>query len=276
MRLALVTGIDKYAQPGINLNGCVRDATNIKALLESKYRFDCIDFYTDEQVSVSGLLNKLSANVAAIKSGDEFFWYHSGHGTQVPDAEGDESDGMDEALVLQNSDWDHMFTDDQLNYIFKDFPKDAYCTFVFDTCFSGGMYRGGKIRNLIPPDHIKAKIALSRSVTKIARSLTGNSVMISACQEDEYSEEVMFNGEAQGAFTHALIEEINRHGIDCSCHLLFDDVTTVLARSGIKQRPSISGSSSMIERCFLGAVVKDAPKLGRWQKFSKWFMSLFS
>ena len=47
---------------------------------------------------------------AASKAGDRFFISYSGHGPQVPDVNGDESEGMDGTWCLS----DRMFVDDDL------------------------------------------------------------------------------------------------------------------------------------------------------------------
>lgn len=278
MRIALVDGVDKYLEPGIDLNGCVQDAKNIKSLIERRYHFDKIYFLINEEVTLVKLTNTISEIIKNINSGDEFFWYHSGHGTQVPDINNDENDLMDEALVLHDSNWDNMFTDDKVSELFKKFPLDAYCTFVFDTCFSGGMYRSSmkKIRFVNYPYIKKFNLNPTSRIKRIAYRMTGKSLLISACQEGQYSEEISFGGISEGVFTHMLINKINADGINQTCQSLFDSVGKSIEKSGFNQKPNIIGSKEMIDRNFLGTIVTDViPKLKLFEKFMQWLAKLF-
>ena len=63
--------------------------------------------------------------------------YVSGHGGQVPDLTGDESDGMSETICL----WDGPLVDDILWAALCSVPAGVRVSFITDTCNSGSNYR---------------------------------------------------------------------------------------------------------------------------------------
>lgn len=153
--------------------------------------------------------------------------YYSGHGTTLPDDNGDEADGYDEALVPydlndpQNLDSaDKYIRDDELKDWLNNINAGAVIT-LFDACHSGGMYRNfsmGAILNARPKFFNKGDIAghlpqyqgginsgnMSRDIVDAADGL-GNGhtkyAMMSAAQEMEYALELPNQG---GIFTLAL------------------------------------------------------------------------
>lgn len=268
MKVALVTGINKYREPGIDLRGCVNDAVNMEQLFSNIYNFDIIEYYINEEVCTDTVPLYLQKCISSLSDGDEFVWYHSGHGTQVPDLENDESDSSDEALVLHDSTWETMYTDDMIRKAFRNFPKKAYCTFIFDTCFSGGMYRATHaLRTIKPPENLMKKVRSHRNIRRFVDKMPSNSVMISACQENQYSEESVFDDKVQGAFTRALINHIRNKGVLYTNSDLCNRISILLRSNGFIQDPMLSGNKSMFSRYFLG----EKKKTGFWA----WFLSLF-
>jgi hypothetical protein len=76
------------------------------------------------------------------QSGDYFIFYYSGHGTSVPDKDGDEKDGKDEALCLVTPegkiDWDAFLTDDELaEAMTTNISEDVKVIIMSDCCHSG-------------------------------------------------------------------------------------------------------------------------------------------
>ena len=75
-------------------------------------------------------------------AGDTFLWTLSGHGTQLPDYNGDEAgvkdgDLSDESFCL----YDGEIIDDELFSLWRGFRKGVRVVFVADTCHSGGGIR---------------------------------------------------------------------------------------------------------------------------------------
>lgn len=73
--------------------------------------------------------------------GDYFIFYYSGHGTSVPDKDGDEEDGKDEALCLVTPegkiDWGAFMTDDELAALLAENFPEQKVIILSDCCHSG-------------------------------------------------------------------------------------------------------------------------------------------
>jgi hypothetical protein len=76
-----------------------------------------------------------------VSEGDYFIFYYSGHGTSVPDKDGDEEDGKDEALCLVTPqgkiDWDAFMTDDELSQQLAEHFPEQKIIILSDCCHSG-------------------------------------------------------------------------------------------------------------------------------------------
>jgi hypothetical protein len=76
------------------------------------------------------------------RCGDTLVFHFSGHGTQVPDENGDEEDGMDEAICTVDLDWytNMGICDDELREkLFLACPEGVELVAFFDCCHSGTM-----------------------------------------------------------------------------------------------------------------------------------------
>ncbi|HEX8675391.1 MAG TPA: caspase family protein, partial [Longimicrobium sp.] len=77
----------------------------------------------------------LSAAATALRPRDTLFVSFSGHGSQVPDANGDERDGLDETWCL----YDGYLVDDDLMDIWRKAAAETRVLVVSESCFAGGM-----------------------------------------------------------------------------------------------------------------------------------------
>ena len=97
--------------------------------------------------------------------GDTLFFHFSGHGTQVPSDDADETDGLDEAIVPTDM---NLIVDDDLRVIVAKAPLGACLTMMADCCHSGTML-----------DHKDCKLPDIRKTagqTIVAMPLQGKSV----------------------------------------------------------------------------------------------------
>lgn len=60
------------------------------------------DRTTDLYPTKKNVLKKMAEIASSCTTGDMFVVYYSGHGSNVPDADGDEKDGQDEAFCLRS------------------------------------------------------------------------------------------------------------------------------------------------------------------------------
>lgn len=163
-RRALLVGINEYAKPGQNLEGCVNDVFLMSALLqESGFAAEDIRIVLNDRATHQGVRERLEWLLGDAKDGDLRFFYYSGHGAQFPAyGLGDQVDRLDEALVLHDFDWtrERAFTDDDFYALYSQLPYGLQFVSVFDCCHSGGMTRASaaKIRGIDPPDDIRHRM----------------------------------------------------------------------------------------------------------------------
>jgi hypothetical protein len=144
MNYALLVGINKYAQPGNDLRGCVNDVTAMRALLTRTYGFapEHIRLLTDRQATQQAILEQLDWLIGSARAGDQLVWHYAGHGSQVRDTHGDELDDyLDEIICPYDMDWDNPFTDDLIAERFRQIPVGALLNFIADCCHSGSVSR---------------------------------------------------------------------------------------------------------------------------------------
>src|SRR3990167_6137769 len=129
MKKLLSFGINDYPESANDLRGCVFDTKNVSstlgevtigkhgadtAVMVSKvfkeFGFD-VRTILNSQATKKRFCDELSAMVLSAQKGDVIVIHYSGHGTQVSDKSGDESDGYDEALYL----YDGPLIDDTIN-----------------------------------------------------------------------------------------------------------------------------------------------------------------
>jgi hypothetical protein len=141
MKKALLVGINRYPDPGNELKGCVNDVRRMAEVLRNRYGFPgdgSLRTLTDARATTKAILDGLDWLTAGASPGDSLVFHYSGHGSQVPDRNGDETtDRLDEILCPYDLDWDHPLTDDDLAAACAAVPEGALLTVVLDCCHSG-------------------------------------------------------------------------------------------------------------------------------------------
>lgn len=143
VKKALIVGINYIGQQG-ELRGCINDSKNMEQMLYDHYD------YTPENtillIEEEGFGKPTKDNILAglrwlpmyAEDGDVLTFHYSGHGSQIKDTDGDESDGRDETLVPLDYTDNGMITDDELFTCFIDrVPKGVTVRIVLDCCHSG-------------------------------------------------------------------------------------------------------------------------------------------
>jgi hypothetical protein len=137
----------------------------------------------------------------------------------VPDLDGDEPDGRDEAICPADmgDDGHNLIIDDEIHAVFDGIPPAAHVVFVTDSCHSGTVFRmfnpaegrtAYRRPRVIPPSHFLKTDALLRKmdrafgqpVTRTNAPLSGV-VHFSGCKDTETSCDAEINGRACGAFS---------------------------------------------------------------------------
>lgn len=178
-----------------------------------------------------------------LKKGDLFFLTYSGHGGQVPDVTGEETDKQDETWCL----YDGQLIDDELYFELSRFAAGVRILVLSDSCHSGTVTRAvprptdgvastGRSKMMPPavanrtyrehqqfydrlqrdvakaagkaavdPDSVLAQLATSPRLTAIAKEFNASVILISGCQDNQTS----MDGEHNGAFTEQLLKVWN-------------------------------------------------------------------
>ncbi|MDZ7291908.1 MAG: caspase family protein [candidate division KSB1 bacterium] len=139
LKKALLVGINAYP-----LRGCVNDVKVMRELLVDLYDFpvDNIRLILDHEATTKGIVEGLEW---LAQGGDQpavRVFHYAGHGHSVPDKNGDEPDGSDEALVPYDCNSQGYLIDDKLKELYSRFPANQNLTLIMDCCHSGTSQRG--------------------------------------------------------------------------------------------------------------------------------------
>ena len=263
---ALLIGINRYQIPGADLRGCVNDVEDLSQVLRSFHGFKAADVtkLTDGAATKKAIQSGIKKLLRGLKKGDVALLHYSGHGSNVPDDNGDEADGRDEILCPTDLDWKDPLRDDWLRASFDRLPKGAGLTVIMDCCHSGT-----NTRAILPPDapvkerylpspwglaEVESGRSLPRRVTtELRKSLRGKrkssdvvdanlpEVLITGCRDTQTSADAFINGRYNGALTFALVEAIRATKGRLTFRELHDRAGSVLKTRKFDQVPQLEG-----------------------------------
>jgi hypothetical protein len=141
-RRALCVGINEYPSPN-GLLGCVADAEAWAGSL-SRLGFTT-ELIRDAEATRSGIIERFTALLATSQPGDVLVFQYSGHGTEVPDLNSDETAGTngpkDEAMCPVDFADGRLLLDDDLRELIGGLPDGVNLTVLADCCHSGTITR---------------------------------------------------------------------------------------------------------------------------------------
>lgn len=211
-----------FGWPG-NLTACQADANSMESLL--KRRGFIVTKLLTASATREAVLGHLAEAAAKCVPGDIFVFTNSSHGGQLPDTNGDESDGSDETICL----YDGELIDDELYAALGAFQAGVRVLVLSDSCHSGTVTRmfdrprleswshdDQKVAaRLLPPDVALATyhanqdyydLLQSKPELKDARKkLKASVLLISGCMDNQTSMDGLYNG----AFTGTLLKVWN-------------------------------------------------------------------
>lgn len=117
------------------LQGCENDARDMKDIAASG-GFNSVLLLT-AQATASNVSNGIRNAAQSLSNGDIFFLSYSGHGGQVDDTNGDETDRQDETWCL----YDRQLIDDELFTLWANFNPGVRIIVLSDSCHSGTVIR---------------------------------------------------------------------------------------------------------------------------------------
>ncbi|MFS7985702.1 hypothetical protein Hanom_Chr11g01001681 [Helianthus anomalus] len=196
------------------LEASVHNVRSMQQLLVNKLGFPnaSILVLTEEESDRSRIPTKRNIQAAlqwlvrGCQPGDSLMFYYAGHASQIPDEDGDEIDGYDEALCPLDYRVAGAILDDEINAtIVAPLPHGVTLHCVVDTCFSGTLLDLPFLCTINRDGLYKwEEHQLTNKGTR-----GGKAVCISACADDQYSGDTSaFTGKAIGALTFSFIQTI--------------------------------------------------------------------
>jgi hypothetical protein len=264
-RLALCIGINDY--PRAPLRGCVADAREWQTAL-GRLGFD-VTLLLDAEATHHAILGRIELLVREARRGDVVVVQFAGHGTEVPDVDGDEQGGSngakDEALCPIDLDRGALVIDDDLARVFSGIPDGVSVTCFFDCCHSGTATRLGGVgpvtgddtelrpRFVVATTELEARHRAFRASLGSSRALGraageyGKEILFAACQPEEVAYESGGHGEFTLRATPLLSE-----GASGLSNLEFQRRVERAFGERPRQRPKLSCDPAAYERPLLG------------------------
>ena len=273
---AVLIGINRYQIPGADLRGCVNDVKNLAQALTTHYGFSAQDItsLTDLQATKKAMQSAIQKLVASGKKGDVLLLHYSGHGSNVPDDNGDEADHRDEILCPTNLDWNDPLRDDWLRKTFNKLRAGVNLTVIMDCCHSGS-----NTRAFTPPDApIKERflpcpldLIAAESGRKLRGTLRGQlgkaprgrkrkgdivhadieEMLITGCRDTQTSADAHIGGSFNGALTYYLVESMKEANGNLTYRELHQRATAKLKNNQYDQVPQLEGQRTSFDRMFL-------------------------
>ena len=277
---ALLIGINRYRIAGADLRGCVNDVRNMQSALTSYYGFRSADItlLTDLAATTKAMRAAIAGLVKGSKKGDVLLLHYSGHGSNVPDDNGDEADRRDEILCPTDLDWKDPLRDDWLRTTFDKLPAGVSLTAIMDCCHSGTNTRAiqppdaPSIPRYLPnPWDIMAEESnrklrgtvvgqlrtSSRAVRKKTDVVNANipELLITGCRDTQTSADAYIDGGYNGALTYYLAQTIKQAKGQLSYRELHSRMVPQLKKGGYDQVPQLEGRKGNFDRLFLSPAV---------------------
>src|SRR4030067_1087309 len=130
-RRALCIGINDYPGTDSDLAGCVNDANDWAAAFTD--RGFAVKTLNDRRATGNAIRKAIESLVTGSRKGDSIVVQYSGHGSFVPDEDGDEQDGTDECLCPYDLKEEGPITDEQLFDLVRARPERARAVMISDS-----------------------------------------------------------------------------------------------------------------------------------------------
>lgn len=254
---ALCIGINDYPGTNSDLFGCVNDAHDWKAALEQ--RGFSVDLLLDSKATKAAITEQMTKLVKEAKPKDILVITASCHGSWIPDLDGDEPDGRDEVLCPYDIGQNRPLIDDEIHTIFSEREKNVQIILISDSCHSGTVIRmapvpreasGPRVRFLPPETFLPAetlKIASARATRRpFPISKTFGGVLMSGCQDHEYSYDAYFNGRPNGAFSYFALKTLQSLRPNASYKDWHKAIREHLPNTLHPQTPNLLGTKSQM------------------------------
>jgi hypothetical protein len=225
VKKALLIGIN-YKNTEIELKGCINDTLNIQNFLTKYCLFDHIHILTDDteiKPFYSNIQIEIEWLVSNNEKGDSLVFYYAGHGSNVQDLNGDESDGRDESIVPLDFHSSGLIKDDYLfsNLISK--VINGVNLWCFSDCCHSGSIVDLKYNFKCSTSLKKEKTITYSSYIPLdwtdnfelslenSKDVPGNICLLSGCRDIEFATDINIENKNQGAFTFCLLKILHNN-----------------------------------------------------------------
>lgn len=261
LRLAMIVGLSVYDNFGA-LEGAVKDAGRMYQLLvDSPTRVfpkENICVLTNSRATYDGFKAAFrKALIDRAQGAEEVLFYYAGHGSALDDDNGDESDGKDETLVLNDGRKSQRISeglkynqlrDDEFNGLLAEVhAKAKTVTVILDSCHSGSATRdfGEEKSRFVESESRQATRAAAgfaaedrASFSEFQPSILKNAVILAAARDSEKAKETP-NG---GKFTKALVDVLRRpDAAKITYDQLMAQIAAAMAAADNRQNPVLTG-----------------------------------
>lgn len=263
---------DTYGWDDLNSNN---DTLLIKQVL-IKQGFNDIRILSDSKATKRGVIQALDSLYKVASLGDKVVVHFSSHGQQIEDLDGDEADGLDEAIVCYDSPrkfkegyrGELHLIDDELNrwiYLIRTKLGESGDLLVLsDACHSGTLSRGGiqKIRGNQPAIFLSKGQLRNPSIpesnsfmsdvpeAEIVSSGLSPFVLFSAAKSNEVNSEYLAKDQkAYGSLSFAFAKAMEENNFQDSYRTLFARVKNQMQLMVPQQTPEAVGE---LDRNILG------------------------
>ena len=240
-------------------------------LLLQGFQANNIHTLVDAEVTRQRILEAIYQQLTLrVRPGDVAIFHFSGHGQQVQDDNGDEIDGLDEALVPYNSPMrfeaginygQYLLRDDELGEALRMLRErlgpNGHLLVLLDACHSGTATRGPAIAargtNIImaAPDYInnlqeKAQDATVASDWSVAEAKLAPLVVLSGSSPNQSSYEYRDYQQTYGIFSHAFSKTLSNLPPDASYRSMLAAIRQEVAFRTSIQTPLGEGAMDMV------------------------------
>jgi hypothetical protein len=204
-------GINEYRSKAIpDLRGALNDIESIERVLTTRYGFGAEHVLSlkNEQATRKGVLSALRDLTASAGPNDIVYIHYSGHGSQVEDIDGDETDDqMDETLVAHDGRTGEIpdITDDELGTILNRLPTSK-AIIVLDSCNAGTATRSPAIltRSIPRDQRLELYKRTAETTRAIVPLLSERHVLITGAAANQPALDGPVDGKYRGFLSYAL------------------------------------------------------------------------
>jgi hypothetical protein len=252
---ALLVGINKYPDPRNELRGCVNDILEMEHFIAETnkvYSKQNIKKLTNKDATKKEMLTQLKWLIEGAEAGDQLLFHYSGHGAQSPTKfTSIEKDGLDEIICPYDFDGTNntSLRDKEFAQLFAAIPKGVHFVWISDSCHAEDLSRdpfkidesdfmanNTHYRFFTGLPHYEQRV---ENIAPIIKPLNG--ALLSACQSHELSADTYINKRFIGAFTHYLIENLNKYSGSKNMRSIVGLVNKDLEKNGYDQNPQSEG-----------------------------------